>query len=240
LILDESYPPVLLVYKARRLRFETGNWALHAAHEEWDLSVSELMNKFMVRPFQMLFTPICFFVALYASFVYATFYLCLAAFPVVFQEGRGWSPVVSSLPFLAIALGAVIGGGFNVWNQTIYNKKFEANNNKPVPEARLYPMMLGSVLYSIGLFIFAWTAPPQYPWIACIIGIVLFGWGFFMIFQAALNYLIDTFHRYSASAIAANTFLRSLLAASFPLFTKQSKCLKASRTYFYADIDVRQ
>src|SRR2546421_9245247 len=25
--IDESYPPVLLVYKARRLRHESGNWA---------------------------------------------------------------------------------------------------------------------------------------------------------------------------------------------------------------------
>lgn len=39
LILDESYPPVLLVYKARRLRHESGNWALHARHEEWDVSI---------------------------------------------------------------------------------------------------------------------------------------------------------------------------------------------------------
>lgn len=44
------------------------------------------------------------------------------------------------------------------------------------------------------------------------------GFGFFTIFQAALNYLIDTFQRFSASAIAANTFLRSIFAASFPLF----------------------
>lgn len=29
-LLDESYPPVLLSYKARRLRFEGKNWALHA------------------------------------------------------------------------------------------------------------------------------------------------------------------------------------------------------------------
>ena len=44
------------------------------------------------------------------------------------------------------------------------------------------------------------------------------GLGFFTIFQAALNYLIDTFQRYAASAVAANTFLRSVFAASFPLF----------------------
>ena len=30
LVLDESYTPALLVYKAQRLRYETGNWALHA------------------------------------------------------------------------------------------------------------------------------------------------------------------------------------------------------------------
>ena len=36
--------------------------------------------------------------------------------------------------------------------------------------------------------------------------------------SSALNYLIDTFQRYSASAIAANTFLRSIFACAFPLF----------------------
>lgn len=45
LILDESYPPVLLVYKAQKLRHDSGNWALHAKHEEWDISLKELGNK---------------------------------------------------------------------------------------------------------------------------------------------------------------------------------------------------
>ena len=30
ILCDESYAPTLLVYKARRLRHESGNWALHA------------------------------------------------------------------------------------------------------------------------------------------------------------------------------------------------------------------
>lgn len=37
IFIDESYPPRLLVAKARRLRHETGNWALHAKFEEWDV-----------------------------------------------------------------------------------------------------------------------------------------------------------------------------------------------------------
>ena len=45
LLLDESYPPKLLVYKARRLRHQSGNWALHAKFEEWDVSIKELATK---------------------------------------------------------------------------------------------------------------------------------------------------------------------------------------------------
>ena len=77
--------------------------------------------------------------------------------------------------------------------------------------------MLGSVLFSAGQFIMGWTADPQYPWIAPVIGLVLMGTGFFTIFQAALNYLVDTFTLYAASAVAANTFLRSAFAGAFPL-----------------------
>lgn len=46
--LDESYPPVLLAYKARRLRFAGKNFALHAKvilypHASAALSVSDLI-----------------------------------------------------------------------------------------------------------------------------------------------------------------------------------------------------
>jgi multidrug resistance protein len=218
LILDESYPPMLLVYKARRLRISTGNWALHTKHEEWDVSVKEMIEKFGIRPFQMLATPICFLIALYASFVYGILYGNLAAFPIEFQQERGWNQLVGQLPFLGLLIGIIFGGLANVFNAKFYAQKFHANGNKPVPEARLPPMMIGSIFFSAGLFIFAWTSDKSIPWIAPVIGTVLIGFGFFTIFQSALNYLIDTFLRYAASAIAANTFLRSVLALAFPLF----------------------
>lgn len=218
LILDESYPSRLLVYKARRLRIETGNWALHAKFEEWDVSLKEMVIKFGVRPFQMLLTPICFCVALYASFVYGILYANLAAFPIEFQEERGWNPVIGALPFLALLIGILLGGVINVLNQSYYNRRYKANSNQPVPEARLPPMMAGSVVFAGGLFLFGWTSNRDIPWIAPCIGAIFMGFGFFAIFQSALNYLIDTFQTYAASAIAANTFLRSVFAASFPLF----------------------
>ncbi|KIX03113.1 uncharacterized protein Z518_06663 [Rhinocladiella mackenziei CBS 650.93] len=214
IFLDESYPPRLLVYKARRLRHQSGNWALHAKFEEWDVSVKELASKFLVRPFQLLLTPICFLMALYASFCYGILYMQLGAIPIIFAEHRHWKPVPSELPFLALMVGAMCGAGINIYNQTVYNRKSEG---KVVPELRLPPMMLGSVLFSSGLFVTGWTAHPRYPWIAPIIGLTMAGLGFFTIFQAALNYLVDTFQRYAASAVAANTFLRSCFAGAFPL-----------------------
>lgn len=217
ILIDESYPPKLLVYKARRLRHSTGNWALHAKFEEWDISILALCRKFLIRPIQLLFTPICFLVALYASFCYGILYMQLGGIPIIFGQLRHWPAVSSTLPFLAILLGAIFGCIINAYNQLLYNRAYHSAHNRAVPEARLPPMMLGSVLFSAGQFVLGWTSDPHFHWIIPCIGLVMMGTGFFTIFQAALNYLVDTFAGYAASAVAANTFLRSCFAGAFPL-----------------------
>jgi MFS transporter, DHA1 family, multidrug resistance protein len=214
IFIDESYPPKLLIFKARRLRHQSGNWALHAKFEEWDVSIGELARKFLVRPFNLLLTPICALICLYNSFVYGILYMNLGAIPIIFGEERGWKQFPASLPFLGLLIGAFIGAGVNVLNQFNYNKR---GHGKVVPELRLIPMMGGSITFAVGMFIQAWTADPKYPWIAPVIGVTLVGAGFFTIFQAGLNYLVDTFQKYAASAVAANTFLRSSFAGAFPL-----------------------
>jgi MFS transporter, DHA1 family, multidrug resistance protein len=75
-------------------------------------------------------------------------------------------------------------------------------------------MMLGSIFFAGGLFLFGWTAKPNVFWFVPVIGLYFTGLGFFTIFQAAINYLVDTFQKYAASAIAANTFLRSCFAGA--------------------------
>ncbi|KAJ1333936.1 MFS transporter DHA1 family multidrug resistance protein [Microdochium nivale] len=215
---DETYPSKLLVAKAIRLRHETGNWALHAKFEEWDVGISELAHKFLVRPLQLLGTPICLLVALYASFCYGILYMQLGAVPIIFHDVRGWAPVASTLPFLAICLGSFLGAAVNAYNQVLYNKTYHASGDRAVPEKRLPPMMLGSVLFAAGQFLTGWTgANRSIHWTAPVGGLLLTGLGFNTIFQAALNYLVDTFQMYAASAVAANTFLRSCFAAAFPL-----------------------
>lgn len=50
---------------------------------------------------------------------------------------------------------------------------------------------------------------------------VFTGFGLMSIFLQALNYLVDAYLMFAASAIAGNTFLRSIAGAGFPLFARQ-------------------
>ncbi len=103
--------------------------------------------------------------AIYASFVFALIYMFLEVIPIVYLEGRHWSPVVSTLPYLSIFVGVLLAVFVNLANQPLYAKAMTKNNNKPVPEARLPPIIIGIVLLVIGMFWFAWTAEPRIHWI---------------------------------------------------------------------------
>jgi hypothetical protein len=184
------YPPVLLKWKAQRLRKQTGNKAYYHPHERIKVDVKSIITKQLSRPLKMLFTePMVTLIAFYASFVYAILYLTLQVFPIVFQEQRGWSPVVGSLPFLGMFVGILAATGVNLGNQPIYRRKCAASNGKPIPEARLPPLAIGAVLMVIGLFWFAWTAEPKYPWPSPVVAAGFVGGGFNIIFQQCTSNL---------------------------------------------------
>jgi hypothetical protein len=160
----ELYPPVLLKRKAQRLRKETGNESLYHPHERMKLSFKDIVTKHFSRPILMLLTePMVTCIALYASFVYGLLFMTLEVFPIVFEEHRGWSPVVGSLPFLGLFVGVISAVGVNLANQPRYKRISDAAQGRPVPEARLLPMAIGGILFAIGLFWFGWTAANSIP-----------------------------------------------------------------------------
>ncbi|KIV82552.1 hypothetical protein PV11_04654 [Exophiala sideris] len=219
--MPEMYPPVVLKRKAQRLRKQTGNQKLYHPHERIKLDVKSIVTKQLSRPIKMLLIePMVTCIAFYASFVYAILYLTLEVFPIVFTEERKYSPVVASLPFLGLFIGVLCALCINLGNQPRYIKKCRAANGKPVPEARLPPLAIGAVLMVIGLFWFGWNAAPNYPWILPCIAAVFIGAGFNTIFQQCINYLVDVYGLYAASATAANTFLRSLMASGLPMVAR--------------------
>ena len=153
--LPELYAPVLLHRKALRIRKETGNNNYYHPHEDTNLDFNSIVTKHLARPLRMLFTePMVTCIALYASFVYALLYLTLEVFPIVFLQNRGYGLVVSTLPFLALFAGVLFAVFINLANQPRYVRIVDANKGRPVPEARLMPMVIGACLFVIGLFWF--------------------------------------------------------------------------------------
>lgn len=221
LFVEETFTPVLLARKAKELRMKTKHWSIHCHRDSWQLEFTDIITKHLIRPFAMLFTPICFTIVLFASYVYGILFLYITTLGVAFNMTRNWQNTVATLPNFALLTGILIGCCCNVIWSGIYGNLVKKNNGVAVPEFRFPIMMVAGPLMPIGIFIFAWTSTPDIHWIVPMIGILLTGIGFITIFQGCLNYLVDTFSKYAASAIAANTFVRSVFAACFPLFLKQ-------------------
>lgn len=79
--------------------------------------------------------------------------------------------------------------------------------------------MVGGVLFTIGLFWFGWTSyTGKIHWIVPVLSGLFTGFGIFSIFLSLLNYIVDAYLMFAASAIAANTFMRSIFGGVFPLF----------------------
>ncbi|KAF2198326.1 major facilitator superfamily [Delitschia confertaspora ATCC 74209] len=220
IFLEESYPPIILVAKASELRRRTKNWGIHAKQEEIEIDFRELMEKNFSRPIRMLVSePIVLLLSIYMAFIYGLLYLFLTAYPLVFQRVHHMNLGVGGLPFFGMITGQLCAGTLVALRQPAYQRKLAANHNIPIPEWRLPEVVLGGACFAVGIFWFGWTGYKEsIHWIVPTISGVLIGFGLLSIFLQALNYIVDAYLMFAASAIAANTFLRSLCGAGFPLF----------------------
>ncbi len=220
----ETHHPILLVSKAHKIKELTGNWMIHAAHDEFTLTIKDIVEKNLSRPLVMLVTePIILLISIYNAFVYGILYLMLSAYPVIFAEGYGMKGGVSELPYLGMVVGMVFAGVFAFLMEGKYVKALRANNHKPVPKARLYTLFYGCFAFPIGLFWLFWTGayPKHVHWMAPTASGVFTGFGLVTIFTSSINFILDTYLAFSASAMAANAFLRAIFACAFPLFGVQ-------------------
>ncbi|KAF2648059.1 MFS general substrate transporter [Lophiostoma macrostomum CBS 122681] len=217
----ETYAPVLLQRRAAKLTRVFGKQ--HVVAGIAPKPVAQQLRIGILRPWIMLaFEPIVTLLSLFLSVVHGTLFLLFAAYPIVFQQVRGWPQGVASLPFLAIALGIVLSLLYvALVDQRRYARVVTTHNGAAPPEARLPPAMLGAVALPVGLFWFAATNSPETFWLVSVSAGVLFGFGMVLLYMSLTNYLVDAYLGYAASALAASTVLRSVAGAVFPLFTNK-------------------
>ncbi|THY29399.1 synaptic vesicle transporter [Aureobasidium pullulans] len=225
LLIPETYPPVLLRKRAAKMSKMTGKvYRSKGDVDQGPTTFGKVFSTSLLRPWVLLFRePIVFLLSIYMAIIYGTLYMLFAAFPIVYQQGRGWSQGIGGLAFLGVAVGMLMAVAYSVWDNKRYVKVSTENQGFAPPEARLPPCILGGICLPIGLFWFAWTNSPSVHFMASIAAGVPFGFGMVLVFLGIMNYLIDAYTIFAASVLAANSVLRSLFGAAFPLFTSHSE-----------------
>lgn len=219
LLMPETLSPVLLRRRAARLRKETGNPTFKSESELHQISLSEKVKISLTRPLILLFTePLLICMSGYLTFIYSLLYLFFFAYPLVLIP-KGLNAGEIGLTFIGVMVGIMISMFLLPLQEKAYRKV--CGQRGVVPEARLPFMMFGSVLLPFSLFIFAWTSMSHVHWIGVTMAGVPFGAAMVAVYISANSYIIDTYQRYTASAVAAKTFLRSIVGATVPLWVNQ-------------------
>lgn len=228
LVLRETYHPVLLERRARRLRAATGNGQLRSKLDV-GLSPRDYFARSIVRPVKLIvFSPIVIATSLFLALTYGYLYLMFTSMTEVFQQHYRFSTSLVGLAYIGLGVGSL--GGVVLYSSTsdpyIQRKAAAADalaaetGAEPEglkPEYRLPLLPVGSLVMPLGFFLYGWTAEKHVHWIAPIVGTAVIGIGNMIIFMCVQLYLVDSFGLYAASAMAANTLVRSVAGAVLPL-----------------------
>lgn len=184
LLVPETYHPVLLRNKARKLRKVTGDERWKAPMEKTNKSIPKTIGNSLLRPFQLLFLePMVLNLCLFSAILLGTLYLFFGAFPIVFEGNHGFTLSQTGLTFSGIFVGMVLGAATDpLWHKNyerlIRQREIATGEiGGSEPEYRLPPTIAGAIFVPIGLFMFAWTTYSSVHWIVPIIGSTIFGLG---------------------------------------------------------------
>lgn len=239
----ETFAPVLLQRRCRKLKKSTNNPNLYTQYDE--TSLAQLLRASINRPFVLLCTqPIVQVWSLYCAYLWGTLYLLIATFPNVWTDIYKESISIGSLNYLSLFVGMGIASQVGTRLADRYYKAATAKNGgQSNPEFRLPVLIIGACIVPVGLFWYGWSARPSVHWImpyvivldmldrSCLlliikalltrghsnIGAAIYGAGTVLEILCVMGYIIDTYQKYAASAMAAIIVLRSILAAVLPL-----------------------
>jgi multidrug resistance protein len=241
--LQETYAVVILERKTRKAICETRNTKLVSALHD-GIAPGERLRRAIIRPAKLLiFSPIVLLLSIYTAVVFGYLYLFVTTFPTVFQQQYGFGIGLTGLTYLGLGVGTVSGLVITGKMMDPLHRRLAAKNHgESKPEHRLPPLMFSAPLIGLSFFWYGWSAEVRTHWTVPIVGTVFFGMGLIPAFvsylchrsatasqgslfgsftdsgQISINmYLVDTYTRYAASAIAATKCLQSVAGAFLPL-----------------------
>ncbi|KAH0000850.1 MFS general substrate transporter, partial [Aureobasidium melanogenum] len=214
----ETYAPIILAMRARRVRKENGNPNIFAPIELEHRDLKQMITVVLTRPVRMFFTEaIVLCSCLYLSFVYAIFYMYFQAYPTIFSGIYHFNSGEVGLTFLPIGVGALLACGLYLyWDRVLERAKARdspAAWSQSEEYRRLPLACLGGPLFMLSCFWLGWTAREDIHWAVPVLSALPFGMGFLLLF---MSYLVDAYEVFAASAMAASACSRSLFGAVLP------------------------
>lgn len=101
---------------------------------------------------------------------------------------------------------------------SIYRSQAQKNNGVIPPESFLIPGMPGGIIFAASLLLLSGFSSTNFTPALPLLFSVPMGLGIALIFIAVFTYTVTAYRPVAASAMAANSALRSAFAAGFPLF----------------------
>jgi hypothetical protein len=197
----------------------------YARAEKQSTGISDVLKETLIRPTRMLCTEaVVLSFGLWSAFCVGTAFMFTQSITQVYSELYGWTFFGTGLVQSTVVIGEIVGLLVQLGQDELYFRSAKRNGEnpgKPIPEARLYLSIPASFLgLAGGLFYFAWTSYPTLPWIVPTVALGFVGFGMFCCTTAVTGYLLDSYVKYAASAIAGAAFLENAFAAFLPLATQ--------------------
>ncbi|QUC17031.1 uncharacterized protein UV8b_01272 [Ustilaginoidea virens] len=221
--LPETFAPTLLARRAQRLRRPAPpSCRLLAPGELQERTLAQLLANVITRPVRMLASElIVIATSLYVALVYAVFYMSFQAFPIIFRGLYGLSPAETGLTYLLIGAGGTLSLPVAwSWDMALAKAQKRGSWWSGREEFRRLPLAcMGGPLFVVSLLWLGFGAKTSVSFVVPMLAGVPFGLGFMLIFTSMLNYLTDAYETFAASANAAASCCRSILAMVLPLAT---------------------
>jgi multidrug resistance protein len=157
----ETYGNLLLQWKAKILRKETGDKRYRAPMEMKRESLGQRLRISVSRPFAMFYSElIIILMSLYLTIMYIVLFTFLEGYTYIFGEAYGISEGLTSLCWAGMLIGTILPICVVpiVYSWTL--KEYKRGNDSTIaPETRLwYAMLGGAPAVPISLFWMGWTS----------------------------------------------------------------------------------
>ncbi|KAL9053632.1 MAG: hypothetical protein Q9162_004660 [Coniocarpon cinnabarinum] len=243
-LIPETYGPVVLQRRARYIRKHEPGAIVWAPIDFEKSTWHDLFVTFLGRPFRMIATePLVFCTCAFMAFIYGNtaftgaahvtdgsagiFYVLLIAYPQIFPPVYGFSLGQEGLAFVPIGIGALFACAIYLWwDHYLRMSKAKGKPWAQSEEFRRLPLAcLGGPFLAAACFWVGWAAQPQIHWIVPVLAGIPFGIGYLLLFMSLLNYIVDAYEIFAASALAGAACTRSLFGvvlpfATTPMYTK--------------------